>query len=122
MPFLLLNMFKYMFINIILLLISYVYTLLRSDDICIKKVECNGKAYCELSNCKGQLAYDCNRLECAKNAQLCDEYHEMTRYMDRKKNDKLVRAKTLELMRGVPFVTKELRKLVKIRHYIELCE
>ena len=113
-------MFKYMYINIILLLISYVYTLLRSDDICIKKVECNGKN-CSLSSCKKKLAYDCSRFECARNADLCSEYHEMLKYLDLKKNIKLENLKALGSIRGVTFVTKNLRMFEKLKNNIIQC-
>jgi hypothetical protein len=97
----------------------YVYSL-KSNDICIKRVECNGKN-CNLESCKGILSYECNRLECALNADSCDEYHEMVKYMNVKKQLKLDKVKTLELIRGVPFLTKTLRNFEVLRSGINLC-
>jgi hypothetical protein len=107
-------------ILIIILMINYFAYSLKSNDICIKKVECNGNN-CGLSNCKGQLSYECSRLECARNEQLCEEYHEVIRYLDLRKNIKLDKLKTLATIRGISFVTKNLRKFENLKNQIEEC-
>jgi hypothetical protein len=102
-----------------LFLNCYVYTL-NSDDICIKKVECEGNN-CGLSNCNGKLGYECSRLECALNADLCEQYQDMVRYMEHKKSAKLEKAKTEQSMRGIPFLTKTLRKFEALKNNIMEC-
>jgi len=98
------------------------YLQFKSSDICFKKVECNyDKSSCSLSSCKGKLSYDCNRLECALNANLCDEYEQIMKYMDLKKMIKTDKLKALGPIRGVSFVTKNLRKLDKMKNNIKEC-
>ncbi len=103
----------------ILLLNSYVYSL-KSKDVCIKRVECDGK-YCYLASCKGKLGYDCSRLECARNKDLCDEYHDMLKYLDLKKNIKLENLKTLGSIRGATLVTKNVRMYESLKHKVKEC-
>lgn len=104
----------------ILFLNNYVYNL-NSNDICYKAVECNGHNKCDLSNCKGKLDYDCNRMECTRNAELCDEYQEMLHYLNQRKSIYFDKQKTLSTMRGVPFVTRTLRKFENIKNNIKEC-
>lgn len=105
---------------IAVLLLNYSVYSLKSKDICIKKVECNGKD-CNMSSCNGKLGYDCSRLECARSEDLCDEYHEMIKYLDLKKSLKLDKLKTLGSMRGVTFVTKNLRMFEKLKKNVKEC-
>jgi hypothetical protein len=111
-------MFKSFLITVFLL--NYSVYSLKSKDICIKKVECNGKD-CNLSICNGKLSYDCSRLECARNEELCDEYHEMVKYLDLKKSSKLDKLKTLGTMRGVTFVTKNVRMFENLKKNVKEC-
>jgi hypothetical protein len=103
----------------VLLLRNYVYSL-NSDDICTKTVECSGNI-CSLSKCRGNLDYECSRLECARSEDLCEKYQEMIRYLNFKRNVKLENLKALGSIRGVPFVTKTLRKYDNIKNNIQEC-
>jgi len=115
-------MFKLLAIYLLLNLYYNCICSLKSSDICFKKVECNyDKSSCSLSSCKGKLSYDCNRLECALNANLCDEYEQIMKYMDLKKMIKMDKLKALGPIRGVSFVTKNLRKLDKMKNNIKEC-
>jgi hypothetical protein len=105
---------------ITVLLLNYSVYSLKSKDICIKKVECNGKD-CNMSSCNGKLGYDCSRFECARSGDLCDEYHEMIKYLDLKKNIKLENLKGLGSIRGVTFVTKNLRMFEKLKKNVKEC-
>ena len=107
-------------IFLIILLINYFAYSLKSNDVCIKRVECNGNN-CGLSNCKGILSYECSRMECSINEQTCEEYQEIIRYLDLRKNIKMDKLKTLGTMRGLSFVTKNLRKFETLRNNIEEC-
>jgi hypothetical protein len=107
-------------IIIVFLFLNLYVNCLKVKDICIKKVECEGKN-CSLSSCKKKLAYDCSRFECARNADLCVEYHEMLKYLDLKKNVKLENLKALGSIRGVTFVTKNLRMFEKLKNNIRQC-
>jgi hypothetical protein len=105
----------------ILLFVNFYVNCLKVKDICIKRVECNGKNYCKFSSCIGKLGYDCSRLECSRNEDLCNEYHGMLKYLDLKKNIKLENLKTLGSIRGVTFVTKNLRMFEKLKKNIREC-
>lgn len=107
------------FLIAILLLNSSVYSL-KSKDVCIKKVECNGKN-CDLSSCKGKLSYDCSRLECSRSEDLCNEYHDMLKYLDLKKNTKLEKLKALGSIRGVTFLTKNVRMYESLKYKVKEC-
>jgi hypothetical protein len=99
----------------------YVFTL-NSNDICIKSIECDSdNSNCGLKKCNGTLSHECNRLECTLNKELCEEYQDMVRYMNLKKSIKLDKLKTLGSIRGVQFVTKNLRKFVVLHSRILLC-
>jgi hypothetical protein len=118
---------RFIIIAIILLLLISFYVkaiILKSDDICIKIVECrfHGRSkQCGLINCNGTLGYECSRFECALNEDSCEEYQQMVRYIDLKKNVKLDKVKTLNNIRGVSFGTRKLRKLERIRNNINVC-
>ena len=87
-------------ILITILFINYYAYSLKSNDICMKTVECNGND-CGLSSCENKLGYECSRLECARSKDLCEEYQDMLRYMEYKKSAKLEKAKTEQSMRGI---------------------
>ena len=118
---------RFIIIAIILLLLISFYVkaiILKSDDICIKIVECrfHGRSkQCGLINCNGTLGYECSRFECALNEDSCEEYQQMVRYIDLKKSVKLERLKTLGAIRGLSFVTKTLRKFEKLKKNINFC-
>ena len=115
-------MLKSILIGILLLNYYLIVNSLKSEDICIKQVECNSGNNCGFSNCAGkQLEYDCSRLECAKTAESCEEYQDMIRYMDHKKSIKLERAKTEQSIKGFSFLTKNLRKFENIKNNIKAC-
>ena len=97
----------------------YVYSL-KSNDICLKTVECNGND-CGLSSCETKFGFDCSRFECARNEELCEEYQQMIRYMDLRKSIKIGKQKTLGTIRGISFVTKTLRKYEHLNNHIEKC-
>lgn len=107
-------------ILIAILFINYYVYSLKSNDICLKTVDCNGND-CGLSSCESKLGYDCSRLECARSKDLCEEYQEMIRYLNFKRNIKLENLKALGSIRGVPFVTKTLRKYDNIKNNIQEC-
>ena len=118
---------RFIIIAIILLLLISFYVkaiILKSDDICIKIVECRFHGIskqCGLINCNGTLGYECSRFECALNEDSCEEYQQMVRYIDLKKSVKLERLKTLGGIRGLSFVTKTLRKFEKLKKNINFC-
>jgi hypothetical protein len=103
-----------------ILFINYYAYSLKSDDICLKTVECNGND-CGLSSCGNKLGYECSRLECARSKDSCEEYQEMIKYLDLKKNIKIDKLKTLASIRGVTFVTKNLRKFENLVNRIKEC-
>jgi hypothetical protein len=105
---------------IIILFLNFCVYSLKSKDICMKTVECIGKD-CSFSNCNGTLNYDCSRLECARNEELCDEYQEMIKYISLRKSIKADRLKTLGLIRGVTLSTKNLRKFDNLIKNIKEC-
>jgi hypothetical protein len=106
-------------IIIFLFLNSCVYSL-NSRNICMKKVECIGKD-CSYSACNGTLSYDCSRLECAESEELCDEYQQKIKYISLRKSIKADKLQTLGSIRGVTFVTKNLRKFDKLIKNIKEC-
>jgi hypothetical protein len=103
----------------ILLLNSYINSL-KSKNICMKTVECTGKD-CSYSVCKDKLSYDCSRLECAESEELCDEYQQKIKYISLRKSIKADKLQTLGSIRGVTFVTKNLRKFDKLIKNIKEC-
>ena len=103
-----------------LLFVNFYVDCLKVKDICIKRVECNGKN-CDLSSCKGKLGYDCSRLECARSEDLCNEYHDMLKYLDLKKNIKLENLKALGSIRGVTFLTKNVRMYESLKYKVKEC-
>ena len=103
----------------ILLLNSYINSL-KSKNICMKTVECIGKD-CSYSVCKDKLSYDCSRLECAENEELCDEYQQKIKYISLRKSIKADKLQTLGLIRGVTLSTKSLRKFDILIRNIKEC-
>ncbi len=103
----------------ILLLNSYINSL-KSKNICMKTVECTGKD-CSFSVCKDKLSYDCSRLECAENEELCDEYQQKIKYISLRKSIKADKLQTLGLIRGVTLSIKSLRKFDTLIRNIKEC-
>jgi len=91
---------------------------LKSEDICIKKVKCDGINNCGLTSCGERLDYECSRFECALNASLCEEYQNMIKFMNLRKSIQVDKHKTLS---GLSFAAKKLAKFEKMKYNINEC-
>jgi hypothetical protein len=112
-------------IKIILLIIFLILSInniycLKSDEICYKQYECNGK-HCTLLNCTGLFSYDCRKYECTLNENICDEYESLREELNLKKNLKLDRANTVGLIKGISFSSRRLKKFEFLIKQIKLC-
>ena len=113
-------------IKIILLIIFLILSInniycLKSDEICYKQYECNGK-HCTLLDCTGLLNYNCDRHECSLDAETCDQYLLMKSEIDSRKISKLDKAFTVALIKGISFSSRRLKKYEFILRNIKICQ